>query len=251
MQEQDVIVDLEIEPRRVPTMHGWQWIVQAFALFRLNPLIWLGLTALFIVIMLGISLLPLIGGFASTLLGPVLLGGLMIAAHNGAHGIAPQINDLFAGFKFRSFELVKVGAYYMLGTVLLLFVFSGLLGLLQWMGLIDVLPDTLESLEQIEHLWPLGLLMLACFALVYSTYFFAPALVVLNEMNAADAMKMSFLAFWRNWSPILLMSLLGSLLLIVLMLPAFLGLLVGLPVVLITSYVCYADIFADGQGELS
>ncbi|QLI81474.1 hypothetical protein HZU75_08010 [Chitinibacter fontanus] len=245
MQEQDVIVDLAIEPRSLPTTRGWDWIVQAFALFRRAPTAWVGLTGLFVVLMLGLSFIPILGGFISTLIGPILLGGLTVAAHNTALGDKPKITDLFVCFKFRTIDLIKVGAYYMLGTMALLFVFSGIVGALEWLGLIQALPEQITSFDQVSQLWPLGVVILLCFMLVYSAYFYAPALVVLAEMSATEAMKMSCLAFWRNWSPILMMSLLGALLLMLLMLPFFLGLIIGLPVALITSYVCYVDVFSN------
>ncbi|WP_297576807.1 hypothetical protein [uncultured Deefgea sp.] len=56
-------------------------------------------------------------------------------------------------------------------------------------------------------------------------------------------MKLSFIAFWRNWQPILIMSVIGGVFLFLAMLPMFLGLIVALPVALLTSYICYADIF--------
>ncbi|QLG89167.1 hypothetical protein HQ393_13445 [Chitinibacter bivalviorum] len=243
MQEQDVIIDLALEPRSVPASRGWDWIVQAFQLFRQAPTAWVGISATFVAVMLVMSLIPVLGGFISTLLGPVLLGGMMVAAQSTAQGQKPLLMDLFVGFKLRTIDLIKVGAFYMLGTMVLILLFSTLLVVLQYFGMNTELPKEIESLDQISHLWPLGLLMLLCFSIVYSTYFFAPMLVILTGMNAPDAMKMSFLAFWRNWPAIMLMGLIGGVLMILAALPYFLGLIVALPVALITSYVCYADVF--------
>ncbi|WP_157314856.1 BPSS1780 family membrane protein [Chitinibacter sp. GC72] len=245
MIDLDAVIDSAIEPRSVATAQGWAWIVQSFRLFRQAPTAWVGMTGLFIVIMLVSSLIPFVGGFLSTLLGPVLLGGLMLAAQRTDLGEQPPIATLFAGFQSYTIDLIKVGAYYMLGTITLMFLLSAAIDGLALIGVIEALPKEISQFSQISHLWPLGLLMLGCFAVVYSAYFYAPALVMLNQMSATDAMKMSFLAFWRNWSPILLMSLLGGLLLLLLMLPFFLGLLIGLPVALISSYVCYADVFSN------
>lgn len=245
MSEQNEIIDLAIEPRSLPMTSGWDWIVRAFGLFRQAPTAWVGITGLFIVIMLGLSFIPVLGGLISTLVGPVLLGGLMIAAQKTAQSEKPLINDLFACFKYRTFDLVKVGAYYLLGTMALLFLLSGIVGALEFLGVINALPEQITDLNQVKHLWPLGVLMFGCFLLVYSAYFYAPALVVLAQMSATEAMKLSALAFWRNWSPILLMSMIGAILLMLLMIPFFLGLLLGLPVALITSYVCFDDVFPN------
>jgi uncharacterized membrane protein len=242
MVDPDNVIDVSVEPRKIPPMQGWQWIVNAFMLFKQAPTAWLGICGAFIVLMLGMSILPIVGGFISTLLGPVFLGGLMFAAQKQARGETPQLSDLFAGFQQRFTELLKVGVLYMLGTMLVMLLMAALLAGAALLGLISI-DKNLETIEQMGSIWPVMILVVLAFSVVYSTYFFAPTLVMLQGMSAGEAMKLSFLAFWRNWQPILVMSVIGGVLLLLAMLPMFLGLLVALPVALITSYVCYVDVF--------
>lgn len=242
MLGQDNVIDVSVEPRKIPPMQGWQWIVNAFMLFKQAPTAWLGICGVFLVLMLGMSILPIIGGFISSLLGPVFLGGLMLAAQKQARGETPQLSDLFAGFQLRFTELLKVGVLYMFGTVVVMLLMAALLAGAALLGVIAI-DKNLETIEQIGAIWPVMIVVVLAFSVVYSTYFFAPTLVMLQGMTAGEAMKLSFLAFWRNWQPILVMSMIGTVLLLLALLPMLLGLLVALPVALITSYVCYVDVF--------
>lgn len=242
MLGQDNVIDVSVEPRKIPPMQGWQWIVNAFMLFKQAPTAWLGICGVFLVLMLGMSILPIIGGFISSLLGPVFLGGLMLAAQKQARGETPQLSDLFAGFQLRFTELLKVGVLYMFGTVVVMLLMAAFLAGAALLGVIAI-DKNLETIEQIGAIWPVMIVVVLAFSVVYSTYFFAPTLVMLQGMTAGEAMKLSFLAFWRNWQPILVMSMIGTVLLLLALLPMLLGLLVALPVALITSYVCYVDVF--------
>lgn len=242
MLDQDNVIDVSVEPRQIPPMQGWQWIVTAFKLFKQSPTAWLGICGVFILAMIAMSMLPLVGGLLSTLLGPVFLGGLMFCAQKQARGETPLLVDLFAGFQQRFAELLKVGVLYMFGTMLVVLLMAALLAGAAYLGWLSI-DKSVDTLSQFGAIWPLMILILAAFSLVYSAYFYAPTLVMLQGYSAGEAMKLSFLAFWRNWQPILVMSVIGAALLILAMLPMFLGLIVALPVALITSYVCYADVF--------
>jgi len=242
MLDQDNVIDVSVEPRQIPPMQGWQWIVSAFQLFKQSPTAWLGISGVFILAMIGISLLPIVGSLLSTLLGPVFLGGLMFAAQKQTRGETPLLIDLFAGFQQRFTELLKVGVLYLFGTMLVVLLMAGLLAGAAYLGWLTI-DKTVDTFAQMGAIWPVMILVLVAFAIVYSTYFYAPTLVMLQGYSAGEAMKLSFLAFWRNWQPILMMSIIGGVLLLLAMLPMLLGLIIALPVALITSYVCYADVF--------
>lgn len=242
MLDQDNVIDISVEPRKIPPMQGWQWIVSAFKLFKQSPTAWLGITGVFVLAMVGMSLIPLIGGLLSTLLGPVFLGGLMFSAQKQSRGESPLLADLFTGFQQRFAELLKVGVLYMFGTMLVVLLMVALLAGAAYLGLLNI-DKNVDTFAQMGAIWPVLILVVAAFSVVYSAYFYAPTLVMLQGLKAGEAMKLSFLAFWRNWQPILVMSVIGAALLILAMLPMFLGLIVALPVALITSYICYADVF--------
>jgi uncharacterized membrane protein len=72
---------------------------------------------------------------------------------------------------------------------------------------------------------------------------FAPALVVLRQMRPLGAMKASFEGFQKNFWPMTVYSLLALVVLIVAAIPLGLGLLVALPVLFVSIYCSYQDIY--------
>ena len=72
---------------------------------------------------------------------------------------------------------------------------------------------------------------------------FAPALVILNDMGAVEAMKRSFSGCIKNILPFLLYGVIAMVLVILGMIPLFLGLLVVIPVLTAAIYTSYKDIF--------
>ncbi|MCB5196439.1 BPSS1780 family membrane protein [Deefgea salmonis] len=242
MLEQDNVIDVSIEPKKNPAMQGWYWIVNAFKLFKQEPTVWVGICSIFVAVFFSITLLPIIGGFIATLLGPVFLGGIMWTAQKQVAGETPQLIDLFSGFKLRFVELLKVGVLYMFGTIFVMVLMTVLLAIASFFGFLPV-NKNIKAIESLSLFWPLLIITLFSFLIVYSAYFYAPTLVMLQGMKANEAMKLSFIAFWRNWQPILIMSMIGAVFLFLAMLPMFLGLIVALPVALLTSYICYVDVF--------
>jgi len=72
---------------------------------------------------------------------------------------------------------------------------------------------------------------------------FAPALVVFDNMQAWDAMKTSFSACLSNMLPFLLYGIIALMLTVLAMIPFGLGLLVLGPVLIASVYTGYRDIF--------
>jgi uncharacterized membrane protein len=74
---------------------------------------------------------------------------------------------------------------------------------------------------------------------------FAPALVVLRNVAPVEAMKASFAACLKNTVPLLVYSVLYLVAAIVASIPFGLGWIVLMPVLMLTLYVSYKDIFGD------
>lgn len=239
--------------RAVPLGNGWQWIVGGFELFRRAPIPWIGAAAALFVLSSLISLVPMIGGLVSTLIGPVFLGGLMLGAHAQASGGGFRMNALFDGFSSgHAGRLVTVGALYLVGV----FVVAIVAGV--GVGIIGALAGGMDAavLEQQDPellMATMGPLLLSALLLimlllvpVIMAYWFAPALVVLERMAPLAAMQLSFTACWRNVMPFVLYGLVLMALVVLGSIPMFLGLLVVLPILLASIYVGYRDIFYGG-----
>lgn len=89
------------------------------------------------------------------------------------------------------------------------------------------------------------LLVLAVILPIYAAIWFAPALIVLHDLSPMDAMKTSLMACFRNWLPMTVYGLVFMVLAVAGMLPCLLGLLLVLPMLYISIYTSYRDIFFE------
>ncbi len=72
---------------------------------------------------------------------------------------------------------------------------------------------------------------------------YAPALVVLHDVAPVAAMKASFIGATRNWASCLFYGVVLALLMLVATIPLFLGWLVMMPLMFLSMYSSYRDIF--------
>jgi len=63
------------EGQAVAAGNGWQWIVDAWALFKRQPGMWIAIIVVFFVLFFLVSLVPFVGSLAAALLGPVFAAG--------------------------------------------------------------------------------------------------------------------------------------------------------------------------------
>ena len=91
----------------------------------------------------------------------------------------------------------------------------------------------------------LGIAGVAIVTLIAMTYWFAPALIVLQGVGPIEALRMSFLACLKNIVPFLLYFLVALLLAIAATLPVFLGWFVLIPVMYCSIYAAFRDLFFD------
>jgi uncharacterized membrane protein len=234
---------------------GMDWITEGFGLFRRNPLIWIVICVLYIAIATLISLIPLLGTAALTLVQPVLGAGLLAGCRDLDRGRELRIEHLFEGFRSNTQPLLMVGvltlaAYIVIGLIGggAFLIFGGApagLGMLE-----GNLPDPATSEEALPLAGGILAAMLLVMALVIPlamAAWFAPALVWFRGLPALAAMKQSFLGCWRNILPFLLYGLVAGVLLILATIPFGLGLLVLGPTLVGSVYISYLDIFADTQ----
>jgi uncharacterized membrane protein len=240
--------DLYLQPRFCPAGSGWRWIVDSFAMFKVNWLIWTVMILIWFVMMAVANFLPFVNIVAS-LFGPVFTGGMMLGAAAQDAGEHLRVTHLFDGFKQQVGSLFSVGAFYLLGffiamilTGLLLMLLLGGEHVQQMMqGMEQGVPPDMAASSMALLLAPL-ILMALILPLIMALWF-APALVVFHKVSAFEAMKLSFSACLSNILPFLLYGLVVMFLSILAAIPFFLGFVVLFPVLFISQYVSYKEIF--------
>lgn len=221
---------------------GWIWIRGGFDLFRQNPVIWIALFLIYLLIGMALSIVPAIGPIVLNLLAPVFMAGFMLGCQALESGEELEINHLFAGFKHNTAQLVTVGGIYLAGIITivgLVFVTTG--------GAVLSMPGHAPAME--EAAGP-GMLLAALVALalllpLIMAYWFAPILVIFHGLKAVDAMKLSFSACLKNLWPFTIYGLISMVLMVLAAIPLGLGLLVMIPTMTASLYVSYRDIFSE------
>jgi uncharacterized membrane protein len=238
--------------RTVDAGQGVAWWRDAWRLFTASPWVFVAIVILFVVLSAALSVVPVLGSIASTVLQPVLAGGMFAGCRALDRGGELTIGHLFAGFSDRFGPLAVVGLLALAGLTVILFVFGALLlGLVGLAGVSALLTgDPLQlGVAALATLGLGALLALLVAALLgiplVMALWFAPALVALRQDEPVAAMKTSFGACLANVVPFLVYGLLGIGFAIVASIPLGLGWLVLAPVSVASIYTSYKDIFGD------
>ena len=227
--------------RVVPPGNAFDWLQQGWALFAANPGLWIGLTIVLLVIVLGVQIVPLVGTLAAHLLMPVLGAGMLLVCRKIDEEERVQIDDLFAGFKQNAGPLVMVGVLYMVAMFAIVVIVVVVGGGSVAGGLLSAQPEGLGVI--FGGLMLSLLLSLALSVPVVMAVWFAPALVFFNHMQPVEALKASFEACMKNVLAFLVYGLIVLVLAFFAALPVGLGFLVLIPVLAGSVYAAYRDVF--------
>jgi uncharacterized membrane protein len=233
------------QPRAVDSGRGVAWWTDAWALFTKSTAIWVVLGLILFIILVVLAFIPIVGQLTSALLLPVFAGSWMMAAQKLEGGSALEVGDLFSAFKGeRLTPLVVVGALFVGMMVVVL----GVMALLGFGGAMGMMAGGMmgsgKGMAAGMGVGLLGVLVgLALFTLVTMALWFAPPLVALRGMAPVDALRASFAACLKNIVPFLLWGLIYIVASIIASIPFGLGWLVLWPVLMLTMYVSYKDVF--------
>ena len=227
--------------RAVGAGNAFDWLKQGWALFVVNPGVWIAITIVLLVVFLGLNIVPLVGTLAANLLTPLLGAGLLLACQKSAEGQTPEVGDLFAGFKRNTGNLVMVGVLYMAAMLVVFLVVLMLGGGSVAGGLMMGRPAGIGL--AFGGLMLAMLLSLVLSVPLFMALWFAPALVFFNSMAPLPALKASFNACLKNTLAFVVFSLVVLVLMFFAALPVGLGFLVLIPVLSGSIYASYRDIF--------
>jgi uncharacterized membrane protein len=111
-------------------------------------------------------------------------------------------------------------------------------------GALDASTLTPEGTRRVLQAMLVGTLLFVTLAMAV---WFAPALVILDKQPGFQALWTSMLASLRNAVPLLLYSIVSSVLLLFAVIPFGLGLILWIPVMLLTIYTSYRDVFVSSE----
>jgi len=233
-----------VEPRSVDGGRGITWWSEAWTLFMKAPGLWIVFGLLLFLVFGVLGFIPVIGALAASLVAPVFIGGWMLAARKVDTGGTLEIGDLFAGFQGPKLQpLLLLGAL-LLAAALVIGLLVGALGVGSAMGVMMGGAHSGAGMAAAMGAGMLAMLVTTVLGFVVAmAFWYAPALVVFRDVAPFDAAKASFYASLKNIIAFLLYGILYIVAAIVASIPFGLGWIVLIPVVMLSIYVSYKDVF--------
>jgi hypothetical protein len=236
-------MDTTIHVTELKPSRGAAWIAEAFKLFKPAPLAWISLCAGWIAITLALILIPFIGTVIGNLLQPVFFASFAIAAYKQSVGEPIVMGDLFAGFRRNMRALVNLGVLLLLAEIAIL-AFMALLGLPTASSTPGEAQMTITEYVQMfqgkEWILAVGFLLTV---LVKGALWFAPPLIAFHGMTTVQAMRWSLYASISNIGAMMVYGAALFGLFFLALIPWALGLLVAIPLMAISTYVGYREVF--------
>lgn len=225
---------------------GASWIGEGWEYFKANPGIWIGMVVLSFVLTMIASVLPIIGFFAGILM-LYFMAGMMKFCDNIHHQNNPQFGDLFVGFSERAVPLLLTGILYLVGTMVIAIIVVIVMVIFGGAGAIFGSGGSDEALAAAMGI---GLLLAVLFGMLFAlplimAIWFAPALIMLHNLDAVEAMKQSFMGCLQNILPFLLFGIVFFVLFILGSIPLLLGLLIVMPMMYAATYAAYREIYLE------
>jgi len=234
-----------MQTHQVAAGRGWGWIRDGWDIFLKNPLIWIALVVIYMVIAVVMSLIPIIGGLAYALIAPALVGGMLYGAQRLEGGDELEIAHLFQAFRDKPLTapMLTLGAISLAGSLVIGLFGGGLMmGAMVGAGMTETgTPVTMNT--------ALGgglialVVVLALAVILFAMLFYAVPLTMFRAAKPVDAVKASLNACLVNWLPLLVFGLIYTVLSVLAAIPFMLGFLVLGPVTVAALYRSYREVF--------
>ena len=233
-----------MEIRQVDAKQGIQWLLSGFYIFRRAPLSWVLVCGALFLIFIFAVLIPFVGNLIFTLVYPALLGGIMLGCRDLEEGKSFGISHLFSGLENYLAALITVGGIYVTGLILVF----GLAATIGGQQMTDMLfygkrGNESEMMGVMSSMLTSFLILLTLSLPLTMASFFAPMLVVFHKFPPIIAMQHSLFACLRNIIPFSVYFIVLTLAIVLAALPYGAGLIILIPTIYASMYVCYKDIF--------
>ena len=237
----------------VPAAGGLSWIKEAWVLFRAQPMAWISLVSMWLMVSMFMLLVPLVGAPLMTMLQPGFFAGFVLACRDQEMGRPVAVSYLLAGFKVSGRTLIQIGSVTLLLELLVMMTLS-VFGFFDGLQTIDRNNMSVEAIAKaFEGQGALWLAALIAIVVIKALMWFTAALIAHQPMPASHAIRWSFYALIGNFVPMLLFAITIFLLLTMAIMPWLLGLIVFLPVYAIAHYTSFKAVFradADVRSEV-
>jgi len=225
--------------RQVPAMQGHYWMREAWRLFRQTPSVWMLLFTLFIFSQLILAAIPFLGNFLSTLIMPLLFAGLMQAASEPY----PSPKCLLAGFYRNASPLITLGGTLMVAEFLCTVGAATLVGI-DWRVFMGN-----GAMPPVEDLFSFMLYLMLLYSPFILASWLAPPLIYFRNVDAFTAMQGSLTAIWKNVPALTIYGLWTIAHLFLAGLTFGVTLLFSGPILVISTYLAYNDLFDKASKE--
>jgi membrane-anchored glycerophosphoryl diester phosphodiesterase (GDPDase) len=241
-------MDTSLKVADLKASRGAAWLGEAFRFFRGAPLAWISMCTGWLAITFGLFYVPQIGLVIANFIQPVFFASFAIAGYKQAAGERLTMADLFSAFKRNLRALVTLGAVLLLAQIAIYFL-MWLLGL-PTAGAADrviTLEEYFELLQGKEWILLCGFVLTM---MVKGALWFAPPLIAFHGMETMQAMRWSLYAAISNLGAMLVYGVALMALIFVVWVPlalgayvAMLGLFVVIPMMAISTYIGYREVF--------
>lgn len=243
-------------PLRVRPSRSFSWLAAGWRMFAARPAEWILLALGSFTLLAGATLLvpiPLVGPVLPPLLLALLMGGMLHAAARQAEGHPPRFEDLFSGFRLHASKLTLVGLFYAIPLILMhLLLYLALSGGL----LVSMFGDSLGMVvnqlasDVAGMLADLGIalgIFMLMWGMMMLALLLAPSLIMCEGIPSFDAMRLSLSASLRNPGAMFLLAVALYVLFVLALLPAGLGILIYIPVVVGAVAAAHRELFVSPE----
>lgn len=232
--------------RSIAAERGWLWTPEAWDFMGKQRWMFVGLFVVLCLIQIAANFVPLLGSIAMSLLGPVFIGGFALGCEAVRRGERLEMGHLYAGFKHNTSKLVGVGAVSLAFAVIVGILGAAMLDPSVLTLLASGVPPTPEQVMGIVGpLLSFVLVVLALSVPLTMATLFAIPLIVFNDFDLPTALKTSFAACLKNILPFTVWGAVMLVLAILASIPYMLGWLLLGPVIIVSLYLAYRDVFYE------
>jgi len=159
-----------------------------------------------------------------------------------------RFDHLFSGFQTHFVPLLILGVLYLVGIIVAmvpLFIALGGMALSMFAGDVSSIEQGMNGLFSVGIIFAYLLFFALLIPLVMAIWF-APSLIVLHNVDAVTAMKKSFKGCLKNMLPMFVYGLIFMIVApLVVLFTLGLGVFAVMPVMLISYYTSYRDVWTD------